>query len=587
MFFRKQARLGIWLSSVLTLLMIVVFSVNTTNAQQLDANAEVNPRNLDERATDKAYNALSITAIHAFMKHLTDPTDPELLETLVTMSNDFINTYPSSEQIDAVYYYLGRALVQLGRIETGITVLEKLIKDSTPDRIVVTHYPDRMWDKLRWSPLERGLLELGLAHDKHNQHDKADAVYRKQITHPKFAGGLQARIARRILELDSVLRTGEAPKVHNAWIGQQAPNFWLEEDGTSKWHALHLCWGQVVLLYFGASDTPILKQVHEKYKDQRFQIININVDPLNPSVLDAADNEETTRIHTQVSVAKLVDMYQVRALPAVFLIDSEGVIRKTHLTGAALEKAVDELVTENLATYTDPRTKEIIAAAVAALGELEKLQAVKNIVMNYRVFRRRSDSSIEEGKRGKSVFYRDKLRIEAYTDNAEEASTFLFDGTSIYTSKGKKFEQMFPAEAKSQIEIHKDVLFRQPMWLLPTLDQNEIPIEYIGIKNVKGVPASVLRVKQPSGKLLKIFISEKTHYVVQLQFEVEVADGPENTVISLEQYKDVDGIQFAHHWIEKHKWQNEIFLPKSPSTLKLTPNSLVRSLPQRCCYLPM
>ena len=271
-----------------------------------------------------------------------------------------------------------------------------------------------------------------MAYDKHNQHDKADAVYRKLITHPKFAGCFQARIARRILELDRELRTGEVPKVHNAWIGQQAPNFWLEEDGTSKWHALHLCWGQVVLLYFGASDTPILKQVREKYKDQRFQIININVDPLNPSVLDAVDDEETTRIHTQVSVAKLVDMYQVRALPAVFLIDSEGVIRKTHLTGAALEKAVDELVTENLETYDDPRTKEIIAAAVAAHGGLERLQAVKNIVVNFREFRHHSDGSIKEGNHGKYVFDRDKYRIESYTNaDAEEASTLLFDGTSI------------------------------------------------------------------------------------------------------------------------------------------------------------
>ena len=150
MFFRKQSRIGVWLNRVLVLL--TVFCVSSTHAQQIDAGAEVNPRNFDERAAGKAYNTLSATAIRAFMKHLTDPSDTEALEKLVTMSNDFIDTYLSSEQIDAVYYYLGRASVQLGRVETGITALEKLIEHTTPDRIAVTHYPNGMGDVLKVEP---------------------------------------------------------------------------------------------------------------------------------------------------------------------------------------------------------------------------------------------------------------------------------------------------------------------------------------------------------------------------------------------------------------------------------------------------
>ena len=71
-----------------------------------------------------------------------------------------------------------------------------------------------------------------MAYDKRNQHDKADAVYKKLITHPEFANGLQAGIARQILELDTALRTGEVPKIHNAWIGQTAPNFQIEKEDT-------------------------------------------------------------------------------------------------------------------------------------------------------------------------------------------------------------------------------------------------------------------------------------------------------------------------------------------------------------------
>ena len=42
-------------------------------------------------------------------------------------------------------------------------------------------------------------------------------------------------------------------------------------------------------------------------------------------------------------------MYKVQGIPATFLIDGEGVIRKTSLRGHALEHAVADLVKENLA----------------------------------------------------------------------------------------------------------------------------------------------------------------------------------------------------------------------------------------------
>ena len=137
------------------------------------------------------------------------------------------------------------------------------------------------------------------------------------------------------------------------------------------------------------------------------------------------------------------------------------------------------------------------------------------------------------------------------------------------TSEDEKFEQMPPALSKSFIEGFKDMLFQQLIWLLPTLAQNEIPVQYLGTKNVNGTPASVLRVKQPSGTPLKIFISEKTHYVVQLEFWV--AAGPIYAVISLEKYKDVDGIQFAHYWIEKHRSQTEIFFTKAILNAEIDP----------------
>lgn len=568
MFFRKQARLEIWMNSVLALLMIVVFSVNMTSAQQIDASAEVNPKSSNERFADKAYNTLSGTAINAFMKHLTDPSNTEALEKLVAVSKDFLAEYPSSKRVSGVNYYLGKALVQLGRFETGIATLEKLIRDTPPDYVAVTHYPDGIWDKLRWSPLEHGLLELGLAHDKLKQHDEADAVYKKLIAYPEFVDGVQARIARHILELDRKLRTGEVPKVHDAWIGQQAPIFVLE-DGKSKWHALHHNWRRVVLLYFGVLDTPILKQVHEKYKNQRLRIFNIKVDPSDTFGLDAVDGEEIPWFYTQVSASKLVDMFQVRVLPAVFLIDSEGIIRDTSLDAASLESAIDELVAENRARFDDPRTKEIVAKAVEAHGGFEKLQAVENIVIDISHFQHRPNGSVGEEQTGQLYFYRDK-HFQHIISNTGEQLAQIFDGTSVYDiEEGGNIRDIDDQAAEDIISMSKDRLFQIPIWLLMTLAQNEVPIEYLGTENVDGVPASVLRVKQPSGMPLKIFINQKTHYLVQLEFRVAV--GPTYAVRSLEQYKDVDGIQFAHYWIDKYHGHSELFLNKIRFNVEIDP----------------
>ena len=570
MLFRKQAMLGMWLSSVLTLLMLVIYCVNITSAQQLEAGASVNLKKLDKRATVEAYNTLLATAMRAFMKYLTDPSDTDALEKLVAMSNDFIAAHPLSERIGEVYYYLGKALVRLGRVETGIATLEKLIKDTPPDRVDVKYYSGGIGYGLRWHPLEHGSLELGLAYDKRNQHDKADAVYKKLITHPEFANGLQAGIARQILELDTALRTGEVPKIHNAWIGQTAPNFQIEKEDTPwKQNDLHHYRGKVVLLYYGTTDTPSLKLkvVHSKYKNKGFQLITANADVSNAHISKPIVKKSAAWIHYHDIYGKLINMFQICTLPAVFLIDSDGIVRKTPPDEAALEKAVEQLVTENSATYTDPRTQKIIAAAVEAHGGLEKLKAVENIVYNFHSSGHHPDGSIDAGAVAKVYLTRDKFRMD-WSLNTGTLLSRIFDSTAIYEkTDDRTYEQVPLVHARYMIDLYKDNAFHQPIWLLTTLAQNEIPIEYVGTKDVDGVSAAVLSVQQPSGTPLKIYISEKTNYIVQFVDE----QGPVNRVMSLEQYKDVDGIKISHHWIEKHQEHVETSLSNITLNAEIDP----------------
>jgi len=227
--------------------------------------------NLASAAPRKAaYIYQEIKAISKRLKHQKKQED---LEKLVEKSSDFVAAHPAYKRVDEVYYLLGNALVQLARVEEGITVFEKVIKE----------YPEARY-------VERCLLDLGLAHDKLGNHDAADSAYQKLIDHPKYGSRSQAKFAKRILEQNKTERKGELPKPPGAilnpreWIGKPALDFQVT-DVKGEELSLEEYRGQVVLLDFWATwcgpcitEIPNVKKAYEKYKDQKFQIIGISLD---------------------------------------------------------------------------------------------------------------------------------------------------------------------------------------------------------------------------------------------------------------------------------------------------------------------
>ena len=113
--------------------------------------------------------------------------------------------------------------------------------------------------------------------------------------------------------------------------------------------------GQVVLLDFWATwcgpciaEMPTVKKTYAKYKDQKFQIIGISLDRSAEPLEAYIEKEELGWLHYWDKSRKVSTMYKVHGIPSTFLIDGEGVIRKTNLRGHALEHAVADLVKENL-----------------------------------------------------------------------------------------------------------------------------------------------------------------------------------------------------------------------------------------------
>jgi len=379
--------------------------------------------------------------------------------------------------------------------------------------------------------------------------------------------------ATKMLKMDTPPQPiGQGP---GEWVGKPAPDFKVM-DVNGEELSLKDYRGQVVLLDFWATwcgpcinEMPKLKNTYQNYKDQKFQIIAISLDR-SKTPLDAyIEKEGLAWEHYWDQDRKVRTQYGVTAIPTAFLIDGEGIIRKASLGAFDVESAVAELVKENLANNVKPsppikipadspeiapnpsiKVKEIIDAAVAAHGGLEKLQAVKNIVIESQSFEYLPNGTVQDEGQNKTYYYPDKFRADWDTDNGKDS--LIFDGDSLYQITNGKSNEMSPDEVESTITFFKDSLFREPIWLLTYLAQNHILVEYVGTADIKDDTASILLITQPSGKKLKVFFSEKTHHLVQYIHYYELAEDNETVTVSLDEYRDVDGIKIAHHRTTKN-----------------------------------
>ncbi|MCG9127562.1 redoxin domain-containing protein [Candidatus Poribacteria bacterium] len=332
---------------VITMMLLLSNIYNITNAESVEKAVELSPAKIGYKYQE----------IKSIAKKNLNKNDTDVLENIVSKSQNFIQNHPKYKRIDEIYYYLGNALIRLEKVEEGIVVFETLFKEDSDARYVPTI-----------------LLELGLAYDKVGNHVKADEAYNSLIEHPKYNKRSQAKKAEDILEMDLELRTGELPKPQlpgsqpNQWIGKAAPAFKVmdlnnEEITLDKYH------GQVVLIDFWATwcgpcigELPNVKATYDKYKDKKFQIIGISWDKSQITLETFIKEQNLGWVHHYDPFGQIANQYGVTGIPSTFLLDGEGIIRKTDLRGPALEIAVGELVEENLKNpHHGPHSKSIPA----------------------------------------------------------------------------------------------------------------------------------------------------------------------------------------------------------------------------------
>ncbi|SMD13397.1 TlpA disulfide reductase family protein [Pedobacter nyackensis] len=140
-------------------------------------------------------------------------------------------------------------------------------------------------------------------------------------------------------------------RIKSIAIGQQAPDFELNNmDGKAV--KLSSLKGKYVLLDFWASwcgpcrkENPTVVKAYDSYKAKGFTVLGVSLDANEAAWRKAVQEDGMPWV--QVLNDKKIGaerLYEVKGIPANFLIDPQGKIIATHLRGAALEQALEKFI---------------------------------------------------------------------------------------------------------------------------------------------------------------------------------------------------------------------------------------------------
>lgn len=137
-------------------------------------------------------------------------------------------------------------------------------------------------------------------------------------------------------------------------VGEMAPDIELA-DREGKLYKLSSLRGKVVLLDFWASwcgpcrhENPTVVKAYQKFENKGFTVFSVSLDQSKEKWL-AAIAKDGLVWNNHVSDLKGwgsagAALYQVRGIPATFLLDKEGKIAAKNLRGTALEEKLQELL---------------------------------------------------------------------------------------------------------------------------------------------------------------------------------------------------------------------------------------------------
>jgi len=328
---KKITKINSWLYHLAVITNLILLCSCVTSSY----NSSETTKSSTVRAIDR------YTEIKVLEKDLLNSSESADAELLIEKSREFIKTQPFSIRVDEVYFILGTALLQYDRAPEAVEVLETFIND----------YPSS-------SSIGPSLLTLGIAYDTVGRHEKADEIYKKLVLDSKYSETKYAEGAQQLLETSLIDRRDALTDLTHAFnpenfVDKPVLDFQIE-NSKSQTVSLAQLRGHVVLLYFWATwsdrfikEIPVINQTYTKYNNQQFQIIGIITDKKSEHIKDFIRENAIKGLHFHDKDGQIANMYRVRQIPTNFLIDTDGIVRKTNLKGGALPSAVAQLIEEN------------------------------------------------------------------------------------------------------------------------------------------------------------------------------------------------------------------------------------------------
>lgn len=135
--------------------------------------------------------------------------------------------------------------------------------------------------------------------------------------------------------------------------GAKAPEFTLPTAAGEEL-SLKSLQGHIVILDFWASwcapciaEMPTVKDIYAKYKDKGLKVVGISMDNSKAAWMKSIDKVQIPWLHVSslkgMKRCPVAQLYQVYAIPKLYIIDKEGKIVDKDLRGEDLKKKVDEL----------------------------------------------------------------------------------------------------------------------------------------------------------------------------------------------------------------------------------------------------
>ena len=137
--------------------------------------------------------------------------------------------------------------------------------------------------------------------------------------------------------------------------GFAAPDFTLETlNGQTV--SLSGLRGQAVLINFWATwcppcraEMPAIQQVYDRYRDQGFTVLAVNLQESDAQVAAFAEQFGLTFPIPMDRSGSVFARYRVRALPSTFFVDKEGIIQNVTVGGPMAEAFIESQVADLIA----------------------------------------------------------------------------------------------------------------------------------------------------------------------------------------------------------------------------------------------